>query len=88
MADPFASTRDTPSAFGLRGRNVTPAGADVDLVDIPKGVLCLTAGTLAYVPAGNADADVISLEIPAGYMPPHRPRRIKAATTCTVWTVE
>lgn len=88
MSDPFSSQSDTLQAYGRKARNVTPSGADVDLDPIPKAILCATDGTLAYVPADNADGVVVTLEVSAGYVPPHRPRRLKAATTCTVWTVE
>lgn len=86
--DPFSSYADTAPTLGRKARNVTPSGSDVDLDPIPKTVLCATDGTFAYVPLENDDADVVSLDVTAGYVAVHRPRRIKSTTTCTVWTVE
>ena len=86
--DRHASEADTAMHLGRKARNVTPSGADVDLDPIPKTVLCATDGTLAYVPVDNADGEVVSLVVLAGYVALHRPRRIKSTTTCTVWTVE
>lgn len=86
--DPHADEIDTATNLGRRARNVTPSGSDVDMDPIPKTILCTTDGTLAYVPVDNADGEVVSLSVSAGYVAVHRPRRIKAATTCTVWTVE
>lgn len=88
MADPHLDEMDTATNLGRKARNVTPSGSDVDLDPIPKTVLCTTDGTLAYVPVDNADGDVVSLSVSAGFIPPHRPRRIKSTTTCAVWTVE
>ncbi|MFG1188605.1 spike base protein, RCAP_Rcc01079 family [Xanthobacter flavus] len=86
--DPYVSEADTSAHLGRKARNVTPSGADVDLDPIPKTVLCTTDGTLAYVPVDNADGEVVSLVVSAGYVALHRPRRIKSTTTCIVWTVE
>lgn len=86
--DPYASYANTADRLSGKARNVTPGGADVDLDPIPKTVIAASDGLLAYVPMDNDDADVVSLEVTAGYIAVHRPRRIKATTTCTVWTVE
>ncbi|MFG1221708.1 spike base protein, RCAP_Rcc01079 family [Xanthobacter wiegelii] len=86
--DPHADEFDAATNLGRKARNVTPSGSDVDLDPIPKTVVCLTSGTLAYVPVDNDDADVVSLTVPPGFVALHRPRRIKSTTTCTVWTVE
>lgn len=88
MMDRHASEADTAINLGRKARNVTPTGTDVNLDPIPKTVLCTTDGTLAYVPVDNADGEVVSLVVSAGYVALHRPRRIKSTTTCTVWTVE
>lgn len=86
--DPYSSYADTAPTLGRKARDVTPDGEDVDLDPIPKTILCTTDGTLTYVPLENTDAEVVSLEVTAGYVAVHRPRRIKSTTTCTVWTVE
>jgi len=86
--DPYVSEADTSARLGRRARDVTPSGADVNMDPIPKTILCTTDGTLAYVPVDNADGEVVSLVVSAGYVALHRPRRIKSTTTCAVWTVE
>lgn len=87
--DRFASFSDEPSHFGTRGRLVTPSDLE-DLEEVAKAVITATAGNLVIIPAGNADDQPLTFnDIPAGFLPPYRVRRVKATgTTATVYTVD
>ncbi|WAC25743.1 spike base protein, RCAP_Rcc01079 family [Ancylobacter sp. SL191] len=88
MTDLYESQADSRDHLGKCGRNVTPSGSDVDLDPVPKAIFVATDRVLSYVPADNADGAVVTMTVTAGFAAYHRPRRIKAATTCVVWTVE
>jgi len=85
MAD-YDSYSKTPSSFGTKSRLVTPGAADI--TPTPKAVICATAGSLTIVPAGNDPAVTVTFpDVPAGFIPPFRVRRVTAATA-TVYTIE
>lgn len=85
MADPYAPFGKSPSSFGTKGELITPGNDDLD--PIAKAVVCLTAGNLTIVPVENADGDTLAfVDVPAGFSPPYRVRRVTAATA-TVATV-
>jgi len=85
MAD-YDSYPNTPSSFGTKSRLVTPGGAD--LTPAPKAVICATAGSLTIVPVGNDPSATVTFpNVPIGFIPPFRVRRVTAATA-TVYTVE
>jgi hypothetical protein len=84
--DPYAYFAKTPASFGTKSRPITPGSTDID--PIPKGVSCLTAGNITVVPMGNDDAVTVAyVDVPAGFVPPFRVRRVTAATA-TVYTIE
>lgn len=84
---PWTDYSATPDSLGTKGAVVAP-GND-DLADTVKGVVCLTAGNLTIVPAGNAPAATLAfVDVPAGFVPPYRVRRVVAGTTATVATIE
>jgi len=87
--DPYATSRAMPMGFSKKGRVVTPSDG-TDIEPYPRGIQVVAAGNLVYIPAGNADADAITVTgAPVGYTPPHQVRRVKAAgTTATVVTVD
>ncbi|WP_377299712.1 hypothetical protein [Rhizobium sp. SGZ-381] len=86
MADAYASFSTTPDSLGTIGAPVTPG--NTDLPATVKGVVCLTAGNITVVPYGNADAVTLAfVDVPAGFVPPYRVRRVTAATA-TVATIE
>ncbi len=86
MADAYASFSTTPDSLGTIGAIVTPG--DTDLPGSVKGVTCLTAGNITVVPYGNDNAVTLSyVDVPAGFIPPYRVRRVTAATA-TVATIE
>lgn len=88
--DPHATAAADPLlANGSEGRVLTPSNT-VDITGYPRAVVTLTAGNLAYVPSKNADGDVLSfVDLPAGWVSPHRVRRVMATgTTATVATIE
>lgn len=77
------------TTFGRRGSVVTPSDT-VDLEELPKAIVVLQAGTLAIIPDGNEDEDVIEFdEVPVGWSPPYIVRRVMATNTgATVATVD
>ncbi|WP_155275930.1 spike base protein, RCAP_Rcc01079 family [Agrobacterium tumefaciens] len=84
--DPFQTFMPTPSSPGVRSRIVTPSQSD--LPKIVKGVICLTAGDIAIVPANDDGSTPLQfVDVPAGFMPPYRVRRVTAATA-VVATIE
>lgn len=86
MADPYDTFTPTPSSFGQKARIVTPGATDLD--PVAKAVVCLTAGNITIVPADNDTAVTLAfVDVPAGFSPPYRVRRVTAATA-TVATVD
>lgn len=86
MAEEYADYASGPSSFGKRGALITPSATDLE--PIPKAVVCLSAGNVTIVPAGNANATELTFTgVPAGYVIPYRVRRVTAATA-TVATVQ
>ncbi|MDH7805723.1 spike base protein, RCAP_Rcc01079 family [Rhizobium sp. AN6A] len=84
--DPFQSFVPTPSSFGVRSRIVTPSQSD--LPKVVKGVICLTSGNIAIVPAGDdGSAPLQFVDVPAGFVPPYRVRKVTAATA-VIATIE
>jgi hypothetical protein len=69
-----------PTTFGSRMVAVTPGSSDLP-GGIAKAVVTLTDGDLTVVPADNADGETFEfVNVPAGYSPPCRVRRVTAAT--------
>lgn len=82
----YTAYYSTGDSFGTTSRAVTPGSTDLN--PIPKAVVCATAGDISVVPADNANNDVVAfIDVPAGFIPPFRVRRVTAATA-TVYTVE
>jgi len=74
------------SSLGTISRPVTPGAADI--TPTPKAVICTTAGSITIVPADNDPAVTVTFpDVPAGFIPPFRVRRVTAATA-TVYTIE
>ncbi len=77
--DPYEAYAKGPSSFGTVGAVITPGPTDLD--PIPKAVICLSAGNITIVPMGNDDAETLAfVDVPAGFTPPFRVRRVTAAT--------
>lgn len=86
MTNVYSTFSPTPDSFGTKGAAVTPGATD--LADTVKGVVCVTAGNITVVPWDNDDADAIAfVDVPAGFVPPYRVRRVTAATA-SVFTIE
>ena len=86
MADSYDGFAKTPSSFGTQSRLIAPGATDI--TPIPKAVVCGTAGDITVVPSGNDPSVTVNFtDIPAGFIPPFRVRRVTAATA-TVYTVE
>jgi hypothetical protein len=86
MADAYANFSTTPDSLGTIGAIVTPG--DADLPGTVKGVVCLTAGNITVVPLSNDNTAALAfVDVPAGFVPPYRVRRVTAATA-TVATIE
>ena len=87
MNDRFARS---PSSFGRTFAPITP-NDDADIDGAPaKAVTVTAAGTLAVIPADNADDEVLvyAEDLPVGFTPPFQIRRVKATgTTATVVAV-
>lgn len=77
------------STFGRRGAEVEPSDT-ADLTNVAKAITVLTAGTLAFIPADNANDEIITYdEVTVGFIPPYLVRRVmETGTTATVATVE
>lgn len=81
-SDVFGSFIATPDSFGGRGE-IVPKGVELD--EIPKAVVCLSAGDIGIVPANNVNDDALWFEdVPVGFIPPFRVRRVAQGTTCVV----
>jgi hypothetical protein len=90
MASPeWNDGSSSSTSFGRKGRVVTPSDT-VDLDPIAKAIQVVSAGNLVYIPAGNSDANPITVtDAPVGYIPIHIVRRVKATgTTATVVTAD
>lgn len=86
MANRFESFQPTPDSLGTKGTAVTPGATD--LASTVKGVVCITAGDITIVPWDNDNAATIAfVDVPAGFVPPYRVRRV-AAATASVFTIE
>ncbi len=87
--DPHADAREPLLANGASGSAVTPSDG-ADLARYPRAIVLLTAGNVSYIPAKNADGSALSfVDLPAGWVSPHRVRRVRATgTTATVATIE
>lgn len=86
--DPWNKTPDE-SSFGRKGTQIEPAdGADMETV--AKGLYVLTGGTVAFIPADNADDEILTTdELPAGAIVPYYVRRVRSTgTTAVVATID
>ncbi len=84
--DPYANFAGTQDSFGRIGRIVTPG--NTDLSPIAKAVVMGAAGSITIIPSGNANSVALAFtDVPAGWSPPFRVRRVTAATA-PVYTVE
>jgi hypothetical protein len=64
-----------------RAAAVTPAD-DADLArGVCRGLLCTTAGNVAFVPADNANNDPVTLPVVVGQIVPCFVRRVMATDT-------
>lgn len=69
-----------PTTYGSRMEHVTPGGADLP-GGIAKAVVMMEAGDITVVPATNGDAETFAfVDVPAGFSPPCRVRRVTAAS--------
>lgn len=86
--DPWPKTA-SPTGFGRKGLAITPNNT-TDLDPIPKAINVTGAGTLAIVPVGNGDAEIITYtSVSPGFMPPYIVRRVMATgTTATVASID
>jgi len=86
MSDPFASFAAGLESPGKSARVITPGASD--FTPFAKAIVLLTAGNVTYIPVGNADGVPLAfVALPAGWVSPHRVRRVTAATA-TVATVD
>lgn len=87
--DPHALTGAAVLANGANGVGVTLSDG-TDLASYAKAIVLLTAGNVSYLPVKSADDAPLSfVDLPAGWVSPHRVRRVRATgTTATVATVE
>lgn len=87
--DPHRNASDPMLANGSRGRVIVPSDTQ-DFEPYAKAIVLLTAGDVSYLPAKNADDAPLSFEgLPAGWVSPHRVRRVlDTGTDATVATVE
>ncbi|MBZ9794322.1 hypothetical protein [Mesorhizobium sp. ES1-4] len=88
--DPYATVHpDTLLANGAKAVVVDPSDT-VDLAAYARAIVLLTDGDVSYLPPNNADGDTVDFTgLPAGWVSPHRVRRVMATgTTATVATVE
>lgn len=68
------------TTFGSRMEAVTPGANDLP-GGIAKAVVLLEAGDITVVPATNGDSDEFEfVDVPAGFTPPCRVRRVTAAS--------
>ena len=90
LKDPYAAIPDNAVLTnGSKGRVVETSNT-VDLDPYVKAIVLLTAGDVSYLPAENEDGAPLAFEgLPAGWVSPHRVRRVLATgTTATVATLE
>lgn len=75
--------------YGSASQDVTPDGSDVTLETKVRYVVVTTAGTIKVIALKSGDGDVITfVDVPAGFVPPFRVRKIIAAgTTASVATI-
>lgn len=86
--DPW-NVSPSESLFGQKGAEITPNDGE-DLETVAKGVVVLTAGTLAFIPADNEDDETITYgELPVGYIVPYFVRRVlDTGTSATVASID
>ncbi len=72
-----------------KGKAITPSDT-VDLTSYASGIVVVTAGNLKFLPAGNDDADTITITgATVGYVPPFQVRRVFATgTTASVASID
>jgi len=82
MSDPFASNTLVPGGMATRHVTITPDD-DNDLPEIPRGLYCEGAGTVAIVDEAGTEK---SYTLTQGQVLTFRPVRVKASgTTATVY---
>lgn len=72
-----------------KGKAIVPSDT-VDLTSYASGIVVTAAGNLKFIPAGNDDADAITITGAAvGYVPPYQVRRVFATgTTASVASID
>jgi len=76
------------NTFGNSGAPIVPSDT-VDLAVYAKSIVVTTAGNLAIIPTGNADAVSIAfVNLPVGYVVPYTIRRVlSTGTTAAVASI-
>ncbi|TNB46812.1 hypothetical protein FF124_14740 [Martelella lutilitoris] len=75
--------------FGFKGRVLDLNAGDVPLGSEVKAIVLLSAGDVAYRPAGEEEGVIPFVGMAAGFIPPHVPGLVIASgTSATVATIE
>lgn len=92
MSDPLQSFSPSPLTFGTEGQAIVPDdGTDIDPVPKAVEVTDANGGTnvLQILPVNNANGAWLTYtDVPVGFKPSFRVRRVGTATTCTVVSVD
>ena len=84
--DPVETLNGRADKFGRKSRAITNDGSDFPVY---ANILVTTAGTLAVLPALNADNSWVDLgTVPALYIPPFLVRAVQAGSTAVCVTIE
>ena len=72
----------SPGSFGRTSLQITPNN-DTDLPTPIKSLMVIASGTLAFIPADNADDEtvVVAEDLPVGFILPFVVRRVLASGT-------
>ncbi|MBB5045932.1 hypothetical protein HNR60_000667 [Rhodopseudomonas rhenobacensis] len=90
MVSKLSEFSTNTSSFGAKGLAIAKSDS-ADIAGGPvKAITVTAAGSLSFIPPGNADNDPISYaDVPVGFIPPYQVRRVKSTgTTATVRTIE